>query len=195
MKNSKPGRETKTKKPATKQARTAGKPGVHKQAELRKPSANSAGAEDQHSSDIEIAAGEDLETKCEAIRTLESAFNHHELESRYAIAEICRSIAEGDGEGKVYGTHAVETAADKLGWPKSQIYSFAKIAQSWTLTEVLELEKSKGWTWAHLLLVAGNKVEPHREKLVRQEETTGANSAATQSEDCHPRPTRPAGAG
>jgi len=50
MKHTKPGRKTKTKQPA-KQAKGTGKPGVRKQAEAQKPSANSDNADSHHRTD------------------------------------------------------------------------------------------------------------------------------------------------
>ncbi len=154
MKNSKPGRKTKTKKPA-KQAKSTGKPGVRKPAEV-----DVAGSEN--------AMSEALAAKCEAMRELEQKSNRQEIEVRYTMAEHCRDVVDGDGEGKSYGARAVEMFADEIKWAKSQVYVYAKVATVWTVEEVLGLEAEDHCTWAHLLSLASDKLEKHRDKLIER---------------------------
>lgn len=152
MKNSNPGQ--KTKKPA-KRAKSTAKAGVRKQAEVA-----TAGSEN--------AMSEALAAKCEAMRELEQKSNRQEIEIRYQMAKHCRDVVDGDGEGKTYGARAVETFADTIKWSKSHVYAYAKVATVWTADEVFGLEAQDHCTWAHLLRLASDKVEEHRDTLIER---------------------------
>ena len=129
-----------------------------------------------HVGEADGAMGEPLEAECEAIRTLESQCNRQEIAMRYKMAEHCRNIVEGDGEDKRHGTHAVEQAANAIPWSETQIYVYAQIAQIWTKEQVMELQAGKGCTWAHLVILARDKLAEDRESLIEKISTDGLSA-------------------
>ena len=161
MKNSKPGR--KTKQPA-KRASTAAKPRGN-DGDVQSVSQNPDNADDSMT--------EALVAKCQAMHELEQKSNRQEIEVRYQMAQHCRDVVDGDGEGKSYGARAVETFALKIKWSKSQVYAYAKIVTVWTAEEVSGLEAQDHCTWAHLISLASDKVEDHRDKLIERVKEKG----------------------
>lgn len=121
-----------------------------------------------------------LHAKCEAIRVLDDQGAKQEIGIRYKIAKHCKDIVEGDGTGKRYGDHAVEQAAQKLGWSPTEIYAHAQVAQTWTEAEVMDLHTSKRCRWRHLEILARDKVKPQREKLIEDIAGEGLSVRALQ---------------
>jgi DNA-binding protein H-NS len=129
------------------------------------------------------SATKSLHAKCEAIRELDKKWARQEIAVRYQLATHCKDIVEGDGIDKRYGNHAVERAAQEIGWAAAQIYSHAQVAQTWTEAEVLELHESKGCAWRHLEILARDKVAPEeRDRLIEKVAEDGLSVRALQQE-------------
>jgi hypothetical protein len=102
-----------------------------------------------------------LAVEVEAMRELEQQANPIE----YKRAQHCKNVIEGDGK---YGDHAVETFAAAINWSTTQVYGYAKVAQTWTEDEVRGMQDTKHCTWSHLLILARNSVADRRESLIEK---------------------------
>ncbi len=102
-----------------------------------------------------------LVVEVEAMRELEQQANPIE----YKRAQHCKNVIEGDGK---YGDHAVEAFAAAINWSTTQVYGYAKVAQTWTEDEVREMQDTKHCTWSHLLVLARDSVADRRESLIEK---------------------------
>ncbi len=121
-----------------------------------------------------------LKVEIEAVRGLEADHNRHEVSIRYKMAQHCRNVV--NDEGKRYGANAVGVFADEIQWSTTQVYAYAQVAKTWTEEEVLKLQANKGCTWAHLVILARDKLAEDRESLIEKISEEGLSVRALAQE-------------
>jgi hypothetical protein len=116
-----------------------------------------------------------LKAEVEAMRALEQ----QALPIEYKRAQHCKAVVEGDGK---YGDHAVETFAAAIKWSTTQVYGYAKVAQTWSEEQVREMHETKHCSWSHLLVLARDSVAERREDLIEKVSAGGLSVQALRKE-------------
>jgi hypothetical protein len=107
-------------------------------------------------SDALVSMNAALRRRCTAIQKLLAEAAANEIDTRYKIGAIVRSVMEDDG---TYGERAVERIADVLGRDAVTLYRYAAVAKTWSEREMRDLSQrpnghGEPLSWSHWVELA-----------------------------------------
>jgi hypothetical protein len=92
-----------------------------------------------------------LRRQCDAIQKLLAEAAADEIDTRYRVGVIIRSVIDAEG---TYGTRAVERVAAVLGRDAGSLYRYASVARTWPESEMRTLSRrpncfGEPLSWSH----------------------------------------------
>lgn len=110
----------------------------------------------QQGPDRTVSMNASLRRQCEAIQKLLAQAASDEIDTRYKVGVIVRSVIEAEG---TYGERAVERVAQALGRDAGSLYRYASVARTWSEPEMRTLSRrpncfGEPLSWSHWVELA-----------------------------------------